>query len=189
MATEESRRQILDAVQTVIVREGVRGATMRQVANEAGVSLGLLSYHFDGKDSLILAAFDQATTRLLDASIEAVDGDGNADPAEQMRRFLRGSFTDEFLDGDYLRLRISLWAVALTDPAIAQIDGEFFERYAAELRTHIAAARPDLDAGAVAGRAIDVIAASNGVWLNWARFGNRVDLERGLQRCESIALD
>jgi len=154
---------------------------------QAGVSLGLLSYHFEGKDSLILAAFDRATERLLEASTEAAaDTD---DPAERMRRFLRGSFTDEFLDGDYLRLRISLWAVALTDPAIARLDAEFFERYSAELRAMIATARPDLTAAELTGRTTDVVATSNGVWLNWARFKNRDDLERGLVRCEAIALD
>lgn len=187
MASAETQGQILDAVQTVIVKEGVRGASMRQVANEAGVSLGLLSYHFDGKDSLILATFDRATNRLLEASIEATAD--IEDPTDRVTSFLRGSFTDEFLDGDYLRLRISLWAVALTDPTIAQLDREFFERYANELRVMISASRPDLNDAELAGRTTDVIAASNGVWLNWARFGNRTDLERGLARCESIALD
>ena len=160
---------------------------MRQVADQAGVSLGLLSYYFDGKDSLILAAFDRATNRLLDASIEAASKVD--DPVEQMKQFLRGSFTNDFLDGDYLRLRVSLWAVALTDPAIAQLDAEYFERYSAQLRLLIQAARPDLSAAELNGRTTDVTAASNGVWLNWARFANRDDLERGLLRCEAIALD
>jgi len=187
MASLDTQSQILDAVQSVIVRDGVRGASMRQVAKEADVSLGLLSYHFDDKSSLILAAFDRASTRLLDASLEAAAGID--EPHEKMKQFLRGSYTDEFLDGDYLRLRISLWAVALTDDNVAALDAQFFERYAVELRSLIAAARPDLGSDELAGRTIDVIAASNGVWLNWARFNNRDDLERGLQRCEAIALD
>ena len=187
VAAGQTQTLILDAVQSVIVRDGVRGASMRQVADQAGVSLGLLSYYFDGKDSLILAAFDRATNRLLDASIEAASKVD--DPVEQMKQFLRGSFTNDFLDGDYLRLRVSLWAVALTDPAIAQLDAEYFERYSAQLRLLIQTARPDLSATELNGRTTDVIAASNGVWLNWARFANRDDLERGLLRCEAIALD
>ena len=113
MARTETQDQILDAVQSVIVRDGVRGASMRQVAQEADVSLGLLSYHFDDKDSLILAAFVRAASDILQtctAAAEAVE-----DPADRVRAFLRGAFTDDFLDGDYLRLRVSLWAVALTD--------------------------------------------------------------------------
>ncbi|MEM7091952.1 MAG: TetR family transcriptional regulator C-terminal domain-containing protein [Actinomycetota bacterium] len=186
MSGGDSQTQILDAVQAVIVRDGVRGASMRQVAQEADVSLGLLSYHFDDKESLIVAAFERATARLREASEQAMAD--ITDPRERVRGFLRGAFSDEFLDGDYLRLRISLWAVALTDDSVAAVDARFFEEYAEEFRTLIADARPDLSTEAVRSRAIDAIALSNGIWLNWARYANADDLELGLQRCEEIAL-
>lgn len=186
MTQSDTQEQILDAVQSVIVRDGVRGASMRQVAQEADVSLGLISYHFDDKESLILAALDRATTGLFQASLQASAAIDDAD--EKVRAFLRGGFTDEFLDGDYLRVRISLWAVALTDTAVAKVDASFFDEYAAAFRGLLQAARPDLSADEVTGRTIDAIAISNGVWLNWARFENAADLERGLQRAEAIAL-
>ena len=63
--SEDSQEQSLDAVAEVIVRDGVRGASMRTVAQEAGVSLGLLSYHFTDKSSLITAAYARAADRLL----------------------------------------------------------------------------------------------------------------------------
>ena len=111
------------------------------------------------------------------------------DPAERVRAYLRGAFTEEFLDGDYLRLRVSLWAVALTDPEIAKLDDEHYTKYASEMRTLLAEARPDLDAQEVKERVADVIATSNGMWLDWARWQNDARLERGLQLCERIALD
>ncbi|NNC81269.1 MAG: TetR/AcrR family transcriptional regulator [Acidimicrobiales bacterium] len=177
---------ILDAVQSVIVRDGVRGASMRNVAEEADVSVGLLSYHFDDKDSLILAAFDRSTERLLAASVEAaaaVDA-----PEAKVRAFLRGSYTREFLDGDYLRLRISLWAVAVTDPAVAALDQEFYRTYSDAWRQLIAAARPDLSAEDLRSRMVTAIAASNGIWLDWARFADAAALERGLIEVESMVL-
>ncbi|MGI9605499.1 MAG: TetR/AcrR family transcriptional regulator, partial [Acidimicrobiales bacterium] len=134
MSTSDTQDHILDAVQSVIVRDGVRGASMRQVAQEADVSVGLLSYHFDDKGSLILAAFDRAATTLLDASIDAAAAID--DPEDRMRAFLRGSFSPEFLDGDYLRLRVSLWAVSLTDPELAKVDAEYYEKYAVQMRRH-----------------------------------------------------
>ena len=186
MTASSTQEQILDAVQAVIVREGVRGASMRQVAQQADVSLGLISYHFDDKESLIGAAFERATARLRAASEGALDG--VEEPDERVRTFLRRSFDGEFLDGDYLQLRISLWAVALTDPAIAAIDERFFQEYASVFRTLISEARPSLSADEVNRRAVDAIALSNGIWLNWARYRNPDDLELGLQRCEEIAL-
>ncbi|MCH2443137.1 MAG: hypothetical protein MK191_05310 [Acidimicrobiales bacterium] len=37
-------------------------------------------------------------------------------------------------------------------------------------------------------RATDVAVTQNGLWLNWARYVDEVALERGLLRCEEIAL-
>ncbi len=186
MAATDSQETILDAVQSVIVRDGVRGASMRQVALEADVSVGLLSYHFDDKDSLIEAAFERATAALLQASVEAAAAVDSAEA--KVVAFLRGSFADEFLDGDYLRLRISLWAVAITDTAIAGIDARFYKEYAVELERLILLARPGLTEAEANARTSDLIAFSNGLWLDWARFQDSDDLERGLTACEAIAL-
>ncbi len=183
----ETQDVILDAVQSVIVRDGVRGASMRQVASEADVSLGLLSYHFDDKESLIMAAFSRATSALLDASIDAAAKVDGADA--KVMAFLRGSFAPEFLNSDYLRLRVSLWAVSLTDPELAKVDSSYYDQYASALNKIIAAARPSLSAVEVAVRTTDVIAYTNGLWLDWARFGKDETLERGLRRAEGMALD
>ncbi len=185
--SDETQDQILDAVQAVIVRDGVQGTSMRQVALEADVSVGLLSYHFDDKENLIIAAFTRATDRLLEASHEAsavVD-----DPCDKVRAFHRGSFSDEFLDGDYLQLRIALWAVSLNDPVLAAIDAEYLSRYLGTLEGLLAAARPELETGVIARRTRDAFAFSNGLWLEWARHPDAAALDRGLQRCEAMMLD
>lgn len=186
MSLTETQESILDAVQSVIVREGVGGASMRQVAETADVSLGLLSYHFHDKDALFAAAFARATQALFDASVAAAAD--VEEPRAAVTSFLRGSFSEEFLDGDYLRLRIALWTVAVTDPELAKIDARFFEQYRTALVELLARAMPELDAVELRNRVTDVISFSNGLWLHWARFGETEDLERGLQRCEAVAL-
>ena len=186
MSQTETQEQILDAVLAVMMRDGVRGASMRNMAAEADVSLGLLSYHFEGKDALIAAAFERATSRILERSFEDL---GLADtPDRRVMAYLRGAFSPEFLDDDYLKLRTSLWAVSRTDEALAEVEARFYERYAEPLRDLVGEARPHLSADELAGRITDVIVISNGLWLNWARFHNKADLERGLKLCESIAL-
>ena len=65
MHFSETQEQILDAAMDVIVRDGLDSTSMRAVAEEADVSLGLLSYHFEGKEKLVVAAFQRATERLM----------------------------------------------------------------------------------------------------------------------------
>ena len=78
MSLTESQEQILDAAMSCISRDGIEGASMRSVAREADVSLGLLSYHFDGKEDLIQAAFQLACDRVFDVTLAAVDATDDA---------------------------------------------------------------------------------------------------------------
>lgn len=56
-ASSTTKEDIYEATLTVIVQEGVRGATWRRVAKQAGLSPGTLTYHFTHTESLLLGAF------------------------------------------------------------------------------------------------------------------------------------
>ncbi len=186
MSLSETQEQILDAAMSCIGRDGIDGASMRSVAREAEVSLGLLSYHFDDKRTLIVAAFQLATDRLLETTVRSLDCVVGAD--DRVRAFVRGAFHGEFLEPDYLALRLALWAISRTDAEIAEAEASLYLRYAEHMTDLIVAARPALTRPEAAERATDVIVIQNGLWLNWARYGDRADLDRGLARCDSIAL-
>ena len=53
--TEERRAQIVEAFLTVISKEGYARATIAAVAREAGLTSGLLHYHFGRKHQLLVA--------------------------------------------------------------------------------------------------------------------------------------
>lgn len=73
---EASRRSILDAATTVIVRDGVDGLTHRAVAEEAGVPLARVSYHFPTIEDLMVSAtaryLEDFDERLASMATEAV---------------------------------------------------------------------------------------------------------------------
>ncbi|MDH3293098.1 MAG: TetR/AcrR family transcriptional regulator [Acidimicrobiia bacterium] len=188
-AATETPDQILEATAAVIVREGMAGASLRSVAEEADVSLGLLSYHFDDKQTLIREAFKRATDILLERSLSAMEDPAVAgQPDRQVEAYIRGAFDDDFLDPEYLNLRISLWSTARTNAEIADVEFHLYQRYADTLSSVIALARPELAPEEIRQRATDVIVVQNGLWLNWARYRRREDVERGLRLCVSIAL-
>jgi AcrR family transcriptional regulator len=72
-----SVQRILDAAARLFGREGYRGATMQGVARAAGVSKGLLHYHFQSKEHLLIEAQRQ-TFRQVHKRIEARVGSGQA---------------------------------------------------------------------------------------------------------------
>ena len=47
---------ILQAVIDLLARQGISGVSVRAVAREAGVALGRVSYYYEDKTSLMVAA-------------------------------------------------------------------------------------------------------------------------------------
>jgi AcrR family transcriptional regulator len=67
------REQICRAAATVISREGFAGTTMRMVAEEAGVSTGMLNHYFANRQDLLTQALvyvsERAQTRMREAVV------------------------------------------------------------------------------------------------------------------------
>lgn len=71
-ARGEGRDAILDAVVRVVARRGFDALTYRSVAAEAGVTHGLLSYHFGSREAMIHEALVRAAREaILSSSIDA----------------------------------------------------------------------------------------------------------------------
>jgi AcrR family transcriptional regulator len=181
-----TQEQILNAVLSCLAEGGIAGVSMRAVAAEADVSLGLLNYHFAGKQALIAEAVQLACNRLVGDSLASIDGVVGAD--DRVRAFIRGAAADEFLSSEYLRLRLVIWSAARLHPDIGVADLCVYQEYVDRTEKLIREARPGLSAEDAHQRADDVSTNKNGLWLHWARFRDRETLERGLRRCEDIAL-
>ena len=52
---EVRKKQLIDATITCISRHGISGTTLTAVTKEAGLSLGLVNFHFKSKDALLTA--------------------------------------------------------------------------------------------------------------------------------------
>jgi AcrR family transcriptional regulator len=68
------REQICRAAATVISREGFAGTTMRMVAEEAGVSTGMLNHYFANRQDLLTQALVFVSERAQGRMREAVEG-------------------------------------------------------------------------------------------------------------------
>jgi AcrR family transcriptional regulator len=65
----EGRDALLDATVRVVAKHGLRGLTYRRVAEEAGTTHGLVSYHFKSRDALIHEAVARASRRAVEGSL------------------------------------------------------------------------------------------------------------------------
>jgi AcrR family transcriptional regulator len=85
MSEQNASHGILDAAERVFALHGFEGASMRQIATEAGVAQALLHYHFGTKEKLFQAMFarrSDAVNMERAARLESLFGaDGQGHPS------------------------------------------------------------------------------------------------------------
>jgi AcrR family transcriptional regulator len=86
---EASRERILSGALRLFAQHGYAATSVRMIAHEAGISLGLLYNYYDGKEALLRAIFEQSM-RDVQASFELAAG--GATPAARIERLVHAAF-------------------------------------------------------------------------------------------------
>lgn len=175
---------ILEAVLRLLSEHGISGVSVRAVAREASVAVGLVHYYYEDKTNLIAAAL----RRVEQQDLAIVDPDPSLGPEERVRAALRRVADPAFLTTEYLSLRLQLWALAQADAAFADINARAQKRYRAGLAALIGAARPVLSRAECERRATDIDILQNGMWLTALLGLGRASIRRTVTRTEEVAL-
>lgn len=77
----DRRDRIIEVALDVIAEHGVAGTTHRRVAAAADVPLGSMTYHFDGLDDLLSAAFRRLAASVAEVFRKRLDEARSADDA------------------------------------------------------------------------------------------------------------
>ncbi len=83
---EQRREQLIEATIELAIREGLAAASVRRIADEANVSLGVVHYCFSSKEALLDAVAESFIKPMIGAVMEVLDGHG-------------GSMEDKVYDG------------------------------------------------------------------------------------------
>jgi AcrR family transcriptional regulator len=119
-----NRARILHAARKVFAQHGYHGATIGEIADEAGLSNGAVYYNFANKEDLFLALLDEWRTELIGDVQTAIRRPGNAEPAH--------SFQDEMRHVIETLKRGREWRLLLFEfVTYAARNPEFRERFAA----------------------------------------------------------
>ena len=134
-APEEARReQIVRAAYDVALHTGISGVTLRAVAAEAGLSHGLVLFHFKRKDEVIGALLDRvlATTAMHHLSDEVAR---SRRAPNRLGVVLLGELERLARDPRGMRLFFEYWALGVRHAAIRHKIAAALERYRAAFRS------------------------------------------------------
>lgn len=117
---EERRWEIVFALWLVIAEHGIEGVSLRQVAAEAGVSMGRIQHYFGTKDALVLAGCTALVDRGHGGYLETSD----APPRERLLHVV----SQQIPKDDAGRVGVSVWyayvAKSINHGAVRQVLAE-----------------------------------------------------------------
>lgn len=164
-ASQESRREeLINAALKLIGDGGPQAATVRAIADEAGVTAGLIRHYFNTKEELVRSAYQSLMVRLLtDTSQNAVkDSD---DPKIRLAHFVVASITPPIADPAMVGKWAGFLHLVRSDEDIREVHRENYFVYRDMLQDLIAKAKPSLDGAALRRAAIACNGLIDGLWL------------------------
>src|SRR6266702_3057167 len=77
LRTQETRDKLLRAAEEIFVRDGYEGTQLAEIASAAGRSKGALYGHFESKEDLFLALFEQRTREYVERLLHKLEEAAN----------------------------------------------------------------------------------------------------------------
>jgi transcriptional repressor BetI len=167
-ASKELRRQqLIDATITTIARKGYAALTLADVAKTAGLSGGIVNFHFESKEKLLVATLRQLAEEYRRNWQTALNQAGPS-PAARLAALVKADFNDAVCTPVKLAAWSAFWAEAQNRPTYMEHcganDAEFHATVCAIVSQIIAqGAYAERDPERIA-RAVDALL--EGLWLD-----------------------
>jgi TetR/AcrR family transcriptional repressor of bet genes len=113
------RRELLEAALEIIKREGLPATTLSRIADEAGVSKGIVHHYFTGKDELIEETMRYAHSRRRDDLIQRLRNAGN--PQERLSAVISVILDEKYFQHGFCRAWISFKAGTYSRLGLARL--------------------------------------------------------------------
>ncbi|WIE81581.1 TetR/AcrR family transcriptional regulator [Curtobacterium sp. MCPF17_021] len=143
---EVRRAMIVEAARAVIVRNGVGATGLRDIAAEAGVSVGTVTYHFGSVAEILNEVVVLETERFYGAIVAAVDAE--PDVLVGLRMLVAPLFGDTEQVRQHWRIWSDYWTAVVRRPEVA---AEYAERIRVWEACLVRVIRRGVDAGVFGG--------------------------------------
>ncbi len=165
----ESRQEALIlATLELVAEQGVRGATVRGIAERADVTQGLIRHYFSSKEELIVAAYEHHMNTMTDQTFAPANG-AAASARARLIAFVTASLTAPVVDPRAIALWASFLNKVQRDPQMKATHERTYAYFRDQLEGLIAASMKEAGRAPSPARlrqlAIACNAVIDGLWL------------------------
>ncbi|MET8966964.1 TetR/AcrR family transcriptional regulator [Streptomyces hydrogenans] len=180
--------QILEAAARVIARRGVRGLRVEELAEEAGVSTGLIYYHFKDRTGVLRRTLEYINDRAERYTTAQDDGAEPPTPREELDQVL----LLELQDTPEVRENSTAWgelrASAVFDPVLREDLARATLVWVQEVAGLLGQVQPLAPAATLAAAAERLTALLEGLSMRWLSGGLALNHARALM-AEAIEVE
>ncbi|BAN46708.1 TetR/AcrR family transcriptional regulator [Metapseudomonas resinovorans] len=179
---DERREHLVRAALRCLVAEGHAGISVRRIAKEANVAVGLINHYFGSIDALVAQAYETLASEVSQRLQASIDAAGPT-PSARLEAYLTCYFSPVTLDPDLLSPWVVFWSLIRHSPQVNQAHERTYggslvllEKLLCGLAREegFTIAKPRL-------AAIGLSAMLDGLWLEWCLNPDNFSAEEGLE--------
>ncbi|MGO2243393.1 MAG: transcriptional regulator BetI [Halomonas sp.] len=159
------RQQLIHATMAAIDEVGLAEATVMRIARHAGVSAGIISHYFGGKDGLLEATMRQILTDLTEAVAARRHALADNSPRAHISAIIEGNFDRTQVNGPAAKTWLAFWASSMHKPMLQRLQNVNDRRLYTHLCHQFRRVMPRHDARSAA---LGLAAMIDGLWLRGA---------------------
>lgn len=188
-AEGKRREALIEATLALVAEGGSANATVRSIAQRAGVTAGLIRHYFQSKDHLVTAAYRHLMDRMT-ANSTAVLQAAPHDPRARLAAFVAASLRPPVVDPEALTLWATFMQETQRDPAMRETHSLTYLGFRDKLQALIADLPGTRDARELRQLAIACNAVIDGLWMEGCAlpeaFGRGELVELGIRAVGAI---
>ena len=117
---EVRQQQLIDATLMSVERHGLQHTTINTISAMAGMSSGIISHYFGGKQGLIEAALKYLLDQLKQALLSRISGE-DLSPIDRLSMIVEANFTELQRSSAATKTWLSFWSQAMHEPGLARL--------------------------------------------------------------------
>lgn len=173
------RQQLIDATIDSLARRGYSDTTLADVAEGAGLSRGIVNFHFESKEKLLVETLNYLSREYADHWAAALQKAGD-DPAARLWALVSADFDRKICTRRKLAAWCAFWGEARSRPTYQALCGQTDDEYNAQFVSICTALKEqggyDIDPF---NTAVAICAMMEGLWLR-LMFSDDVTREKAL---------
>lgn len=182
---EVRREALIEAALRCLAREGHDGLSVRRIAAEAGVSVGLINHYFPSIDMLVADAYETLAADVAGRLVAATE-QAKGPPRERLAKLIEACFAPEIMDPSLLRVWVVFWGMILHSPGMRIAQKRTNERFCGVYERFLR------DVAEAEGKRADIAllarglsAMHDGLWLEFCLNPDSFKVEDGMALCHA----